>query len=212
MSTRRLKLVIAGLLLVAAGIAVAAVTVRLGEIVERAETGADPADAFTSIGVPVDSTEIRWLPDAPLPRAMEETTREAIADAYLLSLAVLASPGSYADDDLPVHLTGPALAAARTEGSSVIATTPRRHQLGVVFYSADGQIVEFFDTARSVLTANGRDGFVRTEKAVTVMVLVDGVWHLRHRVVIDGSIEPLELETLSLTELTYPTAEKGNQL
>jgi hypothetical protein len=201
----------AAMLLVAAGIAVAAVTVRLGEIVERAETGADPADALTSVGVPVDSTEIHWLADAPLPRTMEETTREAIGDAYLLSLAVLASPGSYADDDLAVHLTGPALAAARADGSSVMAATPRRHRLGVVFYSADGQIVEFIDTARSVLTANGRDGLVRTEEAVTVMVLIDGVWHLRHRVVIDGSIEPLELESLALNESTYQTAEKGNQ-
>jgi hypothetical protein len=196
MSTSRLKLAIAAIILAAAGIAVAGVTVRLGEIVERAETGADPADAFTSVGVPVDATEIHWLADAPLPRAMEETTREAIAYAYLLSLAVLASPDSYADDDLAVHLTGPALAAARSEGSSVMAPTPRRHQLEVVFYSADGQIVEFFDTARSVLTADGRDAFVRTEEAVTVMVLVDGVWHLRHRVVIAGSIAPLELASL----------------
>jgi len=189
MNKAHLKQALALALIGVAVAGVAAVTGRIGSIVERSATGADPAAAFTEVTVPVDPAEIRWHPDAALPRAMEPGTRDAVGEAYLLSLALLDGSLPVDEDDLAVHLTGPALAAARDAGPAV-EVLARSHEMRFLFYSADGQVVEFEDAATRVVALDRSTALVRHETAVAVMVSIDGEWHLRHRLITkSGTVE-----------------------
>jgi len=188
MTKTRLKQVLAVVLLGAIAGGVIAVTGRLGRIIEQAESGADAAAAFTEVMVPVDVSEITWEQDASLPRVMEPGTRQAIGEAYLISLALLDGSLTVSFDDLAVHLTGPALEAAR-KSASFAEVLSRSHRIRVIFYSADGQLVEIEDEATRIIAADRKTAFSRTERAVAVLVSIDGVWHLRHRVVEDANSE-----------------------
>ncbi len=188
MSKIRLKQALAVALMLIAIPSVAFVTARLGNVVERAETGADSRAALTEVIVPVDPGDIEWLEDPPLPREMEVATRHAVGEAYLVSLGLLeGSLAVGAQDDLAVHLTGPALEAAREQRvrAPVVART---HRVQVVFYSADGQIVELVDEATRALWVADAGPVIRTEVAVALLLQIDGVWHLRHRIVEDGAV------------------------
>jgi len=183
MNKAQLKQIIALVLLVAGCMAAVTVTGRFGRVVQLAESGADSAGALTELAVPVDPADIDWTPDPPLPRAMENETRRAIGEAYLLSLALLDGTLSVDSiDDLAVLLTGPALEAARTAAAPV-PPRGRSHQMQVIFYSADGQLVEIEDRTTRVVALDGASALTRTEQAVAVLVRIDGIWHLRHRLV-----------------------------
>lgn len=188
MSKTRLKQALAVALMLIAVPSVAFVTARLGNVVERAETGADSRAALTEVIVPVDPSDIDWLEDPPLPREMEVATRHAVGEAYLVSLGLLEGTLTVAaQDDLAVHLTGPALEAAR-ERKVAAPVVARTHRIQVVFYSADGQIVELVDEASRALWVADAGPVIRTELAVALLLQIDGVWHLRHRIVEDGAI------------------------
>jgi hypothetical protein len=208
MSKARLKQVLALGLLVSAVPIIVFLTGRLGRVVERAETGADPAAALTAVRVPVDPNEIEWLEDGPLPRQMEQSTRRAVGEAYLLSLGLLEGSLAVSDeDDLAVHLTGPALDAARQNTGRDPVTAARTHRIRVVFYSADGQIVELIDEAARLLVVDSADALIRTETAVALLVQIDGVWHLRHRVVGDAAVA----ETTAPVSLGYSTTQERKE-
>jgi hypothetical protein len=185
MRKNRLKLMLALGLLAAGGMTAPALLGRVGAVVERAETGADPAGGLTPLRIPVDGESIEWEPDAELPRLVEPGTRAAVAEAYLISLALLDGTAVVADDELAVHLTGPALAAAAAEETPVLVLD-RSHRLRVVFYSADGQLIELEDEATRVLAVDRR-AVIQSEEAVSVLVQIDGTWHLRHRIVQDAA-------------------------
>jgi hypothetical protein len=188
MTKVRIKQILAAVLLGMAALSAIVVTGRLGRVVELMGTGADPATTLTEVVIPVDPAEIRWQEDALLPRAMEPGTRTAIGEAYLVSLALLDGSITIPDSDLAVHLTGPALRAARTTPADA-TVTDRSHRMRVVFYSADGQLVELEDESTRIIAINRHMPLVRTERAVAVMVSIDGVWHLRHRLVTDSAFD-----------------------
>jgi hypothetical protein len=199
MTKTRLKQVLAVVFLGAMALGVITVTGRLGRIIEQAESGADATAAFTEVVVPVDPSEITWDQDASLPRLMEPGTRQAIGESYLISLALLDGSVTVPDDDLAVHLTGPALNAARVSTSSA-AVLSRSHRIRVIFYSADGQLVELEDEATRIIALDRDTAFSRTERAVAVLVSIDGVWHLRHRVVEDANSELITSATTASTQ------------
>lgn len=191
MSTGRLKLALAAALVVVAMFVVVAVTENLGRVVELAVSGEAPDELLTAIAVPVDAEDITWLEDGVLERALEPATRRAVAEAYLLSGAILDGAVRITDrDDLAVHLTGPALLAA-LEADGVVRVVARSHRIRAVFYSADGQLIELEDQTQRVFSIDSRL-IVRHEQATAVLVQVDGVWHLRHRVVDHATAEVAE--------------------
>jgi len=158
-------------------------TARVGGFIESTRTGADLRATLSELDVPVTAGVITWLPSADLARPMDPTTRDAIAEAYILGLDILDGHVQLPPDQYAVHLTGAALRAAQTR-SSAQAPLQRTHTMRITFHSADGQVVELEDSALSALAASGRL-ITRTERAIAVLVLVDGVWHLRHRVTTD---------------------------
>lgn len=199
MNKARLKQILTLAVLLTGGVAVVVITVQAARVVERTGSGAEAEDALTELRVPVDPASIEWLPDGTLPRPMEADTRDAVGESYLLALALL--DGTLTVDsveDLAVHLTGPALTAASDAGSS---PTPlgRSHQLQVVFYSADGQLVELEDIAWRLYSSGNGDALLRSETAVSVLIRIDGVWHLRHRVVETSSSDIVSLSALTDT-------------
>ncbi len=178
-----------------AGLVVGAVfalllTARVGVFIESATTGADPEASLSLLEVPVDADVITWLPNAELARPLEATVRDEIGEAYLLGLDILDGSVEVSPDEYAVHLTGAALSTAQTL-TSPQSPSRRSHTMRVTFYSADGQVVEVEDATASAFAAAGRI-IARSERSVAVLVLVDGVWHLRHRVVTE-----LETEVIS---------------
>jgi hypothetical protein len=191
MTKTRLKQYLALCALAVAVILTTALTDRLGAVVEWAGRDADPAAVLTTADAPVDPRHIRWEPDASLERPLEPATRDAIGEAYLISLALL--DGAIEVDgteDLAVHLVGPALAAGVDRSDGGVRPHERDHRIRVLFYSADGQLIEIEDEAHRRLWIDPNTSFTRIEHAVAVLIQIDGVWHLRHRVVTDATTSP----------------------
>ncbi len=191
MNTARLKQVLAVILGVLAMAGTWLTLARLGDLVEATGTGADVAAGYTPAIGAVDAGAVGWDPDAPgLARPVDDGLRGAIAESYLSALAIL--DGEHRMDGVSpeAYLTGPALQAAA--GSATVEVIERRHHLRVLFHSADGQLVELADRASLTVDAGSGERLVRAEAAILVMVQVDGSWHLRHRVVTDTALTPVE--------------------
>ena len=166
-------------------------TARVGGFIESTRTGADLVATLSELEVPVSAEVITWLPDADLARPLDPTARDAIADAYVLGLDILDGRVEVPPEKYSVHLTGGALLAAQTRNTRQEPPLRRAHTMRVVFHSADGQVIELEDSAAVAVAAAGRV-VTRNERAVVVLILIDGVWHLRHRVITD-----LETELIS---------------
>ena len=162
-------------------------TARVGNIIESTRSGADLEATLSELEVPVTAEVITWLPSAELARPLDSTARDAIAEAYLLGLDILDGRVEVPPDEYSVHLTGPALRVAQSRRAAQ-APLRRTHTMRVTFHSVDGQVIELEDNAASALAAAGRL-VTRTEHATAVLILIDGVWHLRHRVITDLETE-----------------------
>lgn len=159
-------------------------TARVGGFIESTRTGADLETTLSELAVPVSAEVITWLPSAELARPLDPTTRDAIAEAYLLGLDILDGRVEVPSDEYSRHLTGAALRAAQTRTAQRQPPLSRAHTMRVTFHSADGQVIELEDSAASVLAAAGRL-VTRDERATAGLILIDGVWHLRYRVLTD---------------------------
>lgn len=162
--------------------------------VVRASTGASIADAFSETAIiPAElAGNVTWLPDAgDLARTVEPTTRESLEGAWVraMSIAALQSEGPLTLGNRAEPTTwfsGRALEQfATTKDEQVVPTTFSEHELEVLFYSADGQIVSLSAemTATSVLRSDASDSERRTtlatrEKVVAVLILQDGNWRI----------------------------------
>ena len=206
MPKRRLKLMIwLALLLVAAGLAWAAVRGAAG-LLAYFQRGADPASALNIVpNVPPDLyTKISWRPDPPGGgRAIEPFTRGQIQAAY--QRAWLQWNLSYLKGEpfgLKTYFTGPALAAA---GDAVRATAAQglkieqidtEHDLELQLYSAGGAVAAFTDhnvlVAQVIRDAGGAVVYAGETRADydVVMLLEDGVWHVRHWLRRDAATPP----------------------
>jgi hypothetical protein len=188
MSKERLKQIVAGIVIAVAIASLPLVTGALGRLAARAGSDADPTGVFSELVIPVNADEIDWDADADLSRPMEPATRTAVGEAYLIALAMLDGNLATSLDDLAVHLTGPALEAAKVAEPDA-RVVHRSHHMRVVFYSADGQVVELEDHSTRVVAAGGASALIHTVRAVAVLIRIDGVWHLRHRLVDESSVD-----------------------
>ena len=206
MSKRNLKLMIwLALLLAAAGLAWAAVRGAAG-LLAYFQRGADPASALNIVpNVPPDLfTKISWRPDPPeVGRAVEPFTRSQLQAAY--QRAWLQWNLSYLKGEpygLKTYFTGPALAAA---GEAVRAAAEQRlkveqidteHDLELQFYNAGGAVAAFTDhnalVAQVIRDASGAVVYAGETRADydVVMLLEDGVWHVRHWLRRDAASSP----------------------
>jgi hypothetical protein len=128
---------------------------------------------------------LRWLPDAPTPRRMENLSREKVTDDYLTAFEELA----YA------HLTGEAsglisyFAQGALDDAYLATSSPNRahvaswdHRLKLQFYAPDGGTVAFSDRhwyAQALEEGRDlRDFRVAQRTLQVVMGLDEGVWRI----------------------------------
>lgn len=210
MSKSQLKRILGACGLTLGAMAALVLTARIGGVVESSRTGADFESTLSELSVPVNADGVTWLPSADLARPLDPAARELIAEAYLLGLDILDGQTPVAPDEYAVHLTGPALQAAE-DGLPVDSLTRRSHTMRITFHSADGQIVELEDQATRAVAASGAV-IARRERATAVLILIDGVWHLRHRVVADAQTELMSTSETEIeqrkTEMTYENYEE----
>lgn len=197
MNKQTLKLLIWAALLVVVAV-VGVVTLKgAGRLIAYFQSGADPAAALNIVpNIPPDlHVRLDWLADdQDTGRIMEPYTRSQIEAAYLRAWLQwnisLARGEPYG---LKTYFVGPALAAL-DDTLTVPAGREWRvnqsdtsHRLQLHFYSADGSIISFSDTAnvtRQIRGTDGADVYVgeTTSRYDVVMFLEDGNWRIRHLV------------------------------
>lgn len=189
MTKHRVKLALAGILLLASlGLLVIGIG-RLGRLIEFFGSGADPADALaaTSLENLTDGDLLVWAPDPPQPaRQLEPASRLAVTDGYLRAWDAIAAGAS--EDG--TYLTGPARLAG-DRGPSSTLLRHYQHALQLEFYSADGQILVLTDIAGVVRTTEvdgdrllvGRG----PEQFRAILLLEDGNWRVRSLTRLDAN-------------------------
>lgn len=179
MRVRQIKLVLG---IVAAVAALSTCAMALGGLAGGLvffSSGADPASSLNETTLDVDSDAIvRWLDDATgLPRDMEPAARTAVTAGYLSAWDRRTGEGD------PATLAGPAAAAIPATPDPALVEVDTAHELHLVFYSADGQLVAF-DARATVSRRAALQGTewnqTNVEHYTVVMILVDGSWRLRH--------------------------------
>ena len=165
-------------------------------LIESSE-GADPDEAFSPTELAPESlgASVRWADDAAgLARAVEPTTREQVAAAWLRANDALVRAAEGDLVGLDVWFTGPAsidaherfdrdaAGASITGASTVTSEVASAHELKVEFYSLDGQIMvlransTIVDPMRSSLDVNS----THDVRAEVIFVLSDGNWRVRN--------------------------------
>ncbi len=195
---------------IASGWALASLSAVIGVIaglslaVRTSSDGADPEAAFSATELTPESlsAEVTWSGDAAdLARDVEPATRDELTAAWLRATDALARAADGDPSGLDVWFTGPALADAQqrfergidgalaTGADRVDAAVATAHDLRVLVYSLDGQIV-VLRTASDILLADAADPSSPsiTTEAEVIFVLSDGNWRIRNieRLATDG--------------------------
>lgn len=193
-ATRDVKRVIGLGLIAAVGCGVLGLLALFGLVTYRAGTGADPADAFHEIPQVPDAFVglVTWLPDEPLDRAMEPTTRRSIESTWVRSWSRLdIARQTGVTDGLETWFQG----ALLDQVEHAVATRPasslsqREHQLRVRFYSLDGSIVGLSAVSDLERTVGTGEPFRSIDTFDVVLLLSDGNWRL-HSVVRAATAAP----------------------
>lgn len=155
-------------------------------------TGASPRDVFTPVPAVVGELApvVDWRADPELPRDMEPATRVALADAWTSALGRIDQAlvmGS--THDLVSSFSGHALSqvtAGVDTSDGLRRQVPVAHDLEVVFYSADGSVVELRDHALELVRVAEAGGDIvvgtRRESWGAVLLLRDGRWRVEQLV------------------------------
>jgi len=181
-----LRLVFAGVVCVAALIALFLV-VRTMSAVTRSEETADVFNVAAQLPGDLRGS-VDWLPDPPdLPRSMEPLTRDDITDAWLRGwsqIAIVANTGESAG--LEEYFTNSAQQALAQDRGNWLGLPVHQigHELALTFYSEDGSVAAFTATRSRLLrrTPNGDTSvwFDAVESYDVVLLLEDGNWRVQH--------------------------------
>lgn len=198
-SKDRLKLGIASGALVVAVVLLAVALAWLGGLHRAFLTGASPRDVFTPVPPVVGDLDpvTVWRPDPDLPREVDPATRTALTDAWTSAFGrVDAALATGSLDDLVTSFSGNALdQVTATVGSAegLARQVPVAHDLEVVFFSADGSVIELRDHALELVRVASHDGTVEVthdrERWDAVLLLRDGRWRVEQ--LVRRSTEPV---------------------
>jgi hypothetical protein len=180
---------------IALGAAVVVAAIALGVFgalsfaVRESGDGADPDEAFSATELVPNSlaASVEWVDDAPdLAREFEPATRDAVTAAWLRANDALMRAADGDVGGLDVWFTGPALTESHrrfarddtgrlaTGASMTSSPVAMAHELGIEFYSLDGQIIVLRTTTTFLEEA------VNDVRAEVILVLADGNWRVRN--------------------------------
>lgn len=176
-------------------------------------TGASPRDVFTPVPAVVGDLDpvVVWRPDPTLPREMEPATRVALTEAWTSAFGrVDQALVTASTHDLVTSFSGNALQQVTTgveAADGLRRQVPVAHDLEVVFYSADGSIVELVDHGLELVRVLAHDETIVVEEHdetwAAVLLLRDGRWRVEQLVRRAG--EP----AATVTEAPRPLAMDG---
>lgn len=179
----------------------AMILMGIGAVISYLNTGADRS-SILHLGVALEQVYLpktSWAPLNNEGRRMEEQTLFDIKEDYLRAWYVravaLRNNDTYGLDDYYTDSMRTKLKSLinqnRLEGISVNTTT-LNHNLHLDFYSADGKVVSFIDSAvTGVHEVYQDENMIHRYRDITtyrvVMLLEDGFWRIRHQVSLENS-------------------------